>query len=398
KLERVGAPTRARVRGYRADFPGARDDVTTGAPLGAEGLVPAPTSSADPRLFTFDASVTAPRDTFLVRAGRGGVLVASRELGIAFLRQGEAATYFRAESAVPQQTLGFATDRGGDTFVLGRDGAVVRMHGESTQPVPSPNGRRIEAIATGPRGAYAVTVAGEGDTRVALFVWEQTSWTPVLERELDAGALSAISALVVEASGDAWVAIRVPSSAGDRPRGVVWLPASRDATVSFHANVEPVPGAESKPAPDDLARPVIGEPGFVWWSSLSGAVRIGAAQVVPFGEARGVPGEIVTDVAFAPPGRVWISAAEGVGYYEGQSMRFDAPAWVNAEKPTSLALDASGRLFAGTTKGVLVRVRDAWLRGGGILNGENVRDLAVDGDDRLWVATDHTLIRLTPRR
>ena len=448
-LRELWRNARARTLSYRGDFwnaeasPGAvlaadafRGDVRAGQRRSSPALSPA--GAADEE----HAALFARRLPVEIRGGAAAVAdgtvlaFAERGRGIAtaslVATAGAAAPPRRylAKSLVRTANLELATDAQGRVLLRSADGRVARVTGEEVSAVPLPGGRAASAIAEGPGGVYAValtesqseppTVAAAAPsatptpsatpappeptatTTAAVFRWDADEWVPVLERDVTAHAVSAITALFVDSAGDAWLALRsrtaaAPASAGpDRARGVLWLGAAGAGVVPFHARIEPVPGAAAKPAPDDLSRPVAGESGFVWWSSVLGAVRSGGEQVVVFGEDRGVPGEVVTDMAFAPPNRVWIAAAEGLGYYQGSSMHFDeTPKWVRDDKPTSLARGADGTLWAAGAKGVLAFDGTNWQRVLGI--GGPVRDLAVDGSGALWVLTESELLRLTKK-
>jgi ligand-binding sensor domain-containing protein len=163
----------------------------------------------------------------------------------------------------------------------------------------------------------------------------------------------------------------------------------RDPSIVYHhlgATVE-VDGGGALSMPDEITSIELGQEGYAWFPTLSGAVRVGNSQAVVFGESRGVRGEVVSDIVVGLRDRVWLAAAEGVGYYENQRFEFRLPGEIQALRPIALAIDLEGNLWGAGPRGVAFHDSQSWSVLGEAhgLPFTEFRDVEVDAGGRVWL-------------
>jgi signal transduction histidine kinase len=137
--------------------------------------------------------------------------------------------------------------------------------------------------------------------------------------------------------------------------------------------------------------------GAVWVSTEGGLARIHQGQSRIFGEADGIPAGRVEEVARDAEGHLWVLTSQGIRV-EQAPHGFIAPTpWPGNELPTHLFADPSlPGAWAITSRAIWYWTQNHWmsLKSPQLSPGEIFRDVAVDGDQDLWVRTSSSLWRL----
>ncbi len=133
-----------------------------------------------------------------------------------------------------------------------------------------------------------------------------------------------------------------------------------------------------------------------WYATANGICRVRGAKVDLFTENEGLESEIVYALGRSARGQILAATHAGLGRYDGKYWRFDAEGPLRT--PTRALLTRGESVFVGTSRGLvewregkIVRVID--VKAG--LAGDEVRDLYLEGDRRLWVLTHQGLSILT---
>ena len=137
--------------------------------------------------------------------------------------------------------------------------------------------------------------------------------------------------------------------------------------------------------------------GALWVATEGGLTRIHRGKSWSIDEAQGIPPGPVQDVARDAEGHLWVLTAEGIRVEQG-SNGFMAPGlWKDQDIPTHLFADpALSGAWAITTRNIWHWEQNHWTRLDSPLlaSGEALLDMAVDGDQDLWVRTSRSLWRL----
>jgi len=381
------------VRSYRARITAA-EDIVAGESVDIETLRLAPVSLAPlpmqvptlpaPR-WLIRSLEGAPSSLYLVRRSRNKVFLADRNRGVIALGD-DGSQNLRSSDLVAEENLQVAVDEEGQSWILSRDRELARWDGEGFVREAAPAGVSVQAIATGPNGAYVAGRVGASN-QVRIFRRTSDGWAQVMERTLELEEeFQGVPFMAVGEGEEAWLALQVTHGEGSRVRGVGVLSPAQEGVLYHHRGAS----AEGELALQDEVTTIdLHQSGNAWFSSFYGAIRLGGHQAVVFNEARGVRGEIVTDIAVDGE-RVWMAAAEGLGYYEGQRMHFLLPQNVQEARPSSLALDLQGGLWAVGTRGAFHYDGTNWSSIGEAqgMPATSFLDVEVDRQQRVWFLTE----------
>ncbi|MDH5490696.1 MAG: hypothetical protein OEY14_01855 [Myxococcales bacterium] len=358
--------------------------------------IPAGQPSVEAPPFQVASQRASVRSTYLVRQDAEALYLADRNRGLRAIGLDFERTY-RSLDLLSEDDLQIASDANRGTWILTPEGALARLVGWSLLRVSVPETVHLQAIASGPDGAYALALIEGEENLIRIFRASRDGFSQVLDRRLSLPApLAAVPLFGVAEGGDFWACVRVRGEEGARGRGCVQIAPAEEAITYHHRLAESgeVDGIGALRLPDEIASLDLGEPGMAWFSTVSGAVRLGNHQAVYFGEARGVRGEIVSDVAVGNGGRIWFAAAEGVAYYEGGSIQTHLPAEIQQARPMRLAVDREGRLWGVGPRGLVHWDGSGWHLLGEAegLPGSALVDVEVDSADRLWILSRDRLL------
>lgn len=343
------------------------------------------------------ATLDMPEATYWAEGHGDELFLADRNRGVKKLNPSGFSSVLQSRDLVPDRDLQIAVDASRNTWVLSRDRALSVYQNGRLDRVAGPEGVTIQCLANGPDGAYVMTLVDGQPGMVRLYRVSGDGWTQQMERQLEVSPpLTSVEFFGMTDEREVWAGLRVVNEMGESPRlrGVAVFGAEGDV-VYHHRSADSATNPGALQMPDEVENIDLGVPGYAWFPSLFGAIRVGNSQAVVFGEARGVRGEVVSGVAAADNGRVWIAAAEGVGYYEDSSFEFRLPAVVQESRPLALALDSGGNVWAAGPNGVAYHDGTTWHRlteETGLPTNQLV-DVAVDAQDRVWLlAADRLMI------
>jgi ligand-binding sensor domain-containing protein len=117
------------------------------------------------------------------------------------------------------------------------------------------------------------------------------------------------------------------------------------------------------------------------------------AVVQTFGEAQGVRGDVVADIARGPNGNIYAATPDGIGAYNGERWDFALPGVGSELRAIALATDTDGVLWGAGPRGVWRydghAVAQLAARDG--LPAHPVEDIAIDGENRVWLSSEDGL-------
>ncbi|MEM9192846.1 MAG: hypothetical protein AAGF12_26970 [Myxococcota bacterium] len=334
-----------------------------------------------------------PREVVHAVVRDGQVYMADRNRGVLRVDSTGARTFYRSRDLVHESDLQLAVDAGGNAWIRGKElDVAIYQNGGFVRSAP-PEGVVPQSIATGPGGAFVMTMVQGTPATVRLYRVSSDGWTPVLERTFEGVAVIGVPFFGVSDSMRVWAGVRVETEVGARIRGLAVF--GEEGPVVYHrrgATAE-VDGEGARSMPDEVDGIDLGQTDNAWLPSLEGAIRIGNSQAIVFGEARGVRGEVVSDLAVGD-NRVWIAAAEGVGYYENQTFEFRLPRVVQDSRPTRLAIDSGGNVWGAGLNGLVYFDGQNWqtfteAQG---LPTNSLLDVEIDSRDRVWLLAEDQLI------
>lgn len=300
-----------------------------------------------------------------------------------------------SRTLVPEEDLQLATDPSGRVWTLSREGHLAKFVNDRLRRVRLPGGNIAQAVATGPQGAYLVTMVEGQPNMVRVFNNTGRGWNVVAERTLEVPtSLVSVPFAGVAVDGKIWMAVRIVREDGEgtRVRGAAVIDPNAEAVVYHHRGADRDAGGLE--LPDEISA-VDFDTENAWFSSLSGLVRVGTSQAVVFGEARGVRGEVVMD-AVVGNDVIWVASAEGLGRYDRNAFDYGQPANVHAMRPTKLAIDLSGHLWSTSNRGLILHEGDEWvvLDADSGLPTTSLRDVEVDEAGRVWILAEDRIMVL----
>jgi len=357
----------------------------------------APTIEAPPFVVVPLPAVRVPRRLEWVRRDGNGVYMAVTNAGVIERLPDQADRYLRSRDLITERDFQIAVDRTGETVVLGQDGQLAEWNGTRFVRVDPPEGA-VQAITSGPDGAYVLTRRGDDEpATLTLYRRATDGWSPVLERFVDIPeTFVGAPFMTVGQDGRVWAGLRIEERERTRMRGAMLLDPSAEAVVYLHRGATAEADGEGAVSmPDEVEAVTTTNGRDVWFASLSGAIRVVGDRAEVFGEAKGVRGEVVTDVLLGLNDRIWLAAAEGLGYWDGGSFDFPVVGEARSARPARITLDAEGNVWGAGSRGVLTGTEGSF-RALGVNDGlptADFLDIEADGRDRLWLmAPDRVLI------
>jgi signal transduction histidine kinase/DNA-binding response OmpR family regulator len=137
--------------------------------------------------------------------------------------------------------------------------------------------------------------------------------------------------------------------------------------------------------------------GSVWVATAGGLALISHGRSRIFGEADGIPRGSVEEVERNAEGHLWVRTSQDIRMDQG-SGSFGIPGtWPDQEPPTHLFAHPSlPGAWATTSRTIWYWRQSGWIRldPPRFAPGEAIRDIAVDGDQCLWVRTASSLWHL----
>jgi hypothetical protein len=396
----------ANVRSFRATTT-AVAQASAPAEVNASEVLRAPSGFASPRRGPAPSApgiVARPYDlgsaTRFYRGFGDGTRawVGLANAGIMQLARG-GGTRYASRSLVSEEDLQVATDMDGAPWVRGRDGDIAKMVDGRLRRLSLPREVAPQAVATGPEGAYLVAImrdaSGALTNTVRVFVSTRSGFRTLVERTIAVPTrLDGIPFAGVGRDGHVWIALRIAreDGSGARVYGAAMIDPTSE-TVRYYRR-DP-PEGQGLAMPDEVSTMAFDGAGNAWFATLSGAVRVEEFQAIVFGEARGVRGDVVTDVV-AGANVMWIAAAEGLGSYADRQFDFFQPPIVAQHRPTALASDVDGHIWAAGRYGLLQYDGTNWAHFDSTtgLPTDELRDVEVDGQGRVWVLTADALLIL----
>jgi len=310
---------------------------------------------------------------------------------------------FSSRSLVHAEDLQIATDSDGAVWARGRDNDIAKMVDGRLRRLVLPPEIAPQAVASGPEGAYLVAIVLDEQRHptnvVRVYGSTHTGFRQLVERTLTLPtSLVSIPFAGVGTDGHVWMGLQITRESGEGSRmygAAVIDPASE--TVLYHHR--DAPQGTGLSIPDEVSTMAFDGAGNAWFATLSGAARVEPFQAIVFGEARGVRGDVVTDVV-AGTNVMWIAAAEGLGSYADREFDFFQPPIVMQHRPTSLAADGAGHIWAAGRYGLLQHDGTDWAHFDSTsgLPTDELRDVEVDGQGRVWLLTPDALLVLEPQR
>ncbi len=180
-------------------------------------------------------------------------------------------------------------------------------------------------------------------------------------------------------------------------RCVPALALDRDRSIAqFHHTAWSV----SEGAPGEISALAQTTDGYLWIGSPRGLFRFDGVKFEEYKPQPGVelPSHGIYYLLATPDGGLWIAfAPTGVGFLRDGSLKiFTRPEELPDSQIHSFARDHDGRIWAGTETGLVLREGTRWIPIGHDWNfsPEVIRDLFVDREGTLWVATVRTILFL----
>lgn len=178
--------------------------------------------------------------------------------------------------------------------------------------------------------------------------------------------------------------------------GVLWAGMEMGGLAAYDGSSWKVWDMQNTSLPSNIVRAVAqGLDGTIWVATAGGMVSIlnDVMQVYTMANT-GLSYHSVTAVAIDSAGHVWFGATEGCIEFDGTkwiehtaSINYILMVFVNA-----LAVDREGVLLVGTKNGLFTNDKTKWGLVSSSTYPEAVHDIAVDADNRWWMATDNGLV------
>jgi signal transduction histidine kinase/ligand-binding sensor domain-containing protein len=159
--------------------------------------------------------------------------------------------------------------------------------------------------------------------------------------------------------------------------------------VQFHHTV----WSENDGAPSEISALAQTEDGYLWIGSARGLFRFDGLKFEEYKPQPGVelPSHSIYSLMATPDGGLWIAFERtGLGFLrDGALTVFTRPEELPDSPVHSFARDHDGRIWAGTETGLVLREGARWIPIGHDWNfaPDVIRDLLVDREGTLWVAT-----------
>jgi len=161
--------------------------------------------------------------------------------------------------------------------------------------------------------------------------------------------------------------------------------------------------------PRDSIHKIVPDPrGYLWFCTSDGLSRFDGYEFVNYSTAQGLPHRVVYDLLISRSGNYWVATSGGLAHFDplavNSSSKFKnyiPPQRIGSEAITNLLEDDSGTIWAGTTNGLHV-LRST--NGGdwqleyvslGEKTGErsNITSIAKEASGSLWIGAEHGLFR-----
>lgn len=143
--------------------------------------------------------------------------------------------------------------------------------------------------------------------------------------------------------------------------------------------------------------------GFLWIGTETGLYRYDGSSVKHFGPDEGLPGQLVDLIIVAPDGRLWVRSRKGISRFDHKeftTLALPAEAGALPEVRQSFAVDCAGRLFISTQHGLLrLDPEGKTFRLYGTAEGlssDHVDAIVRAPDDTIWFASGIQVGRFLP--
>jgi hypothetical protein len=277
----------------------------------------------------------------------------------------------------------------------------VRFDGERFARVRLDDDDSVTPLMFWSRGPAAAAVARMRNNTLVAYRFADTRWQQVSTRRIDLGGpgVLAVRFLAVDERGRFWVGIRADNNGTLHEHGVALIDGNLPQPQQFYSRAGRRRTRSGTHVPDDLAGVDFDNDSQPWFAGVTGATHVvppdghNGVQVQTFGEAQGVHGDVVADVARGPGGSIYVATPEGVGRYDGSRWDFGLPGAGGTLRATALATDGDGMLWGASARGVWRYDGHAvtHLSDSDGLPPHPVTDIAVDGQNRLWLSSEDGL-------
>ncbi|MDB4964522.1 MAG: Hybrid sensor [Myxococcales bacterium] len=351
---------------------------------GKSAIVAAP--PAGPPFVVEESPLHLPDGVTAVGGSERGLLVGTRFLGA-----------LRIENDVPRQyrindlasgavrlTVACVTSKDGadDCFLATGGTRAWRFDGQAFEiaAIDPEQGSRILAILRDDKGDVLAIHRGAEDRQLRLSRVDAGRWTPIgMQPVVVPQGAPELNFAAFAPDGHLWVGLRYVDKEGDaRDWGA-------DEIDVFSGKVIP-----HKELPTDVVAMYWKAKNEAWFATRSGAARLLDGHVRVFTENDGMASDITRDIGpGSQPGEIFVATGRGTGRFDGTRWTFPRLG-AFYHSANALAHDAHGNVFIGTDKGLFCVgecAPDAIDIKRGLV-ADVVKDLAVDGRNRVWVLTE----------
>lgn len=340
-----------------------------------------PTEAPGPRLYTAEAPLHLADGVTCVGGSERGLLVGTRFLGAARIENGVPRRFRIDDLATDAVRLTVACTKKGDDCFLAT-GATRAWHFDGqafeTAPVDPEPGSRVLAVLNDNAGDVLAIHRGADDHQLRISRVDEDRWTPIAIQavQVPEGAPE-LNFAGFAPDGHLWVGLRYVDKDGDaRDWGADEI-ALDSGTVVTH-----------KELPTDVVAMYWKAKNEGWFATRSGAARLLDGKVRVFTENDGMESDITRDIGPGPDGTIVVATGRGTGRFDGTRWTFPRLG-AYYHPANALEHDSHGNVFIGTPKGLFCVgdcAPDAIDARRGLLD-DDVKDLAVDPRNRVWVLT-----------
>ena len=326
--------------------------------------------------------------------------IARAGMGVTRVSNGSTTDFRVGDLVVQHRALSVATDTNNNVWIVTDDGGAARYDGSRFVRMRIDDDANVVPLMFWSHGTVAAAIARTNSTTLAAYRFADNGWQLVTSRRVNLGGPGTVDVrfLAVDERGRFWAGLRAVSQGTTHERGVALIDGNLPRVVQFNSHSGGRRGGRTPPVrvPDDVSAIEFDSGGTAWFASVTGAVSItppephAAAVVHIYGEAQGLRGDVVNDLARGPQNNLYFSTAEGLGYWDGSQFNFTLPGADQAGAAVALAGDLNGTLWGAGPHGVWSYDghRSHTLEHADGLPEHPVLDIAIDGQNRIWMATE----------